>query len=140
MTRTNDPFLGTWKLSPAHSRFDPNHRPREATMRFERDEAGAYLMTAEGVSERGEPVVERPQRMMPDGEPYPIAGFPGLVTVTTLPAPRTLHTEARREDGSVAGGGTMIVSEDGRALTATNFGFDSQLREFRQETVWMRAQ
>jgi len=134
-----DPFIGTWKLSPAHSRFDPNHRPREATLRFEREETGAYEMTAEGVSERGDRVAERPQRMTPDGKAHPIAGFPGLMTVTTLPAPRTLHTEARREDGSVAGGGTMIVSADGRSLTATNFGVDSQLREFRQETVWERA-
>jgi hypothetical protein len=105
----------------------------------ERDAQGAYLMRAEGVSEKGGKVAEKPQQMIPDGQPHPIAAFPGLVLVSTLPAARTLRTEARREDGSVAGGGTMTVSPDGRSLTAVNFGFDSQLREFRQETVWMRV-
>lgn len=139
MEHNHDPFVGTWKLSPSQSTFDPNHRPREATMTFERDASGAYLMRAEGVSEKGMKVAEKPQRMMPDGLPHPIAEFPGLVMVSTLPSARTLRTEARREDGSIAGGGTMTVSPDGQSLSAVNFGFDSQLREFRQETVWARV-
>ena len=139
MNPANDPFIGTWTLSPGRSHFDPNHRPRAGTMVIQANGAGGYLMTAEGVSEKGESVAERPQEMIPDGKPYPAPGFHGLVIVSTRPDPRTLHSEARREDGSVAGGGTMIVSADGTSLTSVNFGVDSQLREFRQETTWERA-
>jgi hypothetical protein len=134
-----DPFVGTWKLNPARSQFDPNHRPSEGTMTWELDPAGSYVLEAEGVNAKGEKVTERPQRMLPDGQPYPVPDFPGLSTVASRPDPRTIRVEARREDGSIAGEGTYVVSEDGASLTATTAGFDTQLRRFETRTAWDRA-
>lgn len=133
-----DPFVGTWKLNPAQSEFGPNHRPTAGTMVFERTAEGHYLMKAEGLDAKGEKVAERPQTLIPDGQLHPIPGFPGLSAVATRPDPNTLTGEARREDGSVVGGGTFVVSPDGKTLTATNFGYDSQLRQFKQRTQWDR--
>lgn len=133
-----DPFVGTWKLNPEKSEFDPNHRPTGGTLLFELDAQGHYLMKAEGTNAKGEKVAERPAEFIPDGKEYPIPGLPGLTVVSTRPDPRTIHTEARREDGSVVGGGTYAVSADGQSLTGTNFGIDSQLRPFQQRTVWNR--
>ena len=31
-----------------------------------------------------------------------------------------------------------MVSDDSKTLTATNFGWDAQLRQFKQRTVWDR--
>lgn len=134
----HDPFVGTWKLNPARSQFDPNHRPGEGTMSWELDASGSYVMRAHGVNAKGENVAERPQTMIPDGRPYPIPDFPGLTTVTSRPDARTIRAEARREDGSIAGEGTYVVSEDGASLTATAAGFDTQLRRFETRTVWDR--
>jgi len=134
-----DRFVGTWKLNVERSEFDPNHRPTAGTMVFSLDVKGEYLMTAQGLNAKGESVAERPTRLIPDGQPHPIPDLPGLTTVTTRPDPNTLHSEARREDGSVVGGGTFIVSPDGAWLTATNFGYDTQLRQFQQRTVWDRV-
>lgn len=139
MSRTSDPFLGTWVLNPDLSQFDPNHRPSRAQMSWEVDADGNYVMKAEGTNAKGEPVTERPQRFVPDGRPYPVPDFPGLTTVSTRPDSRTIRCEARREDGSIAGQGTYALSTDGRLLTATTAGYDTQLREFRQQTVWVRA-
>jgi len=47
-----DPFDGTWKLDPEKSQFDHNHRPSNATMRWECT-ADGYTMTAEGVAGDG---------------------------------------------------------------------------------------
>jgi hypothetical protein len=33
-----------------------------------------------------------------------------------------------------------VVSADGKTLKATNFGYDTQLRQFEQRTVWDRQQ
>ena len=95
-------------------------------------------MKAEGLKENGEKVAERPVRFILDGKEHPIPDFPGLITVQTRPDPNTIWGEARRQDGSVVGGGTMTVSPDGRSLTAENFGYGSQLRQFKQRTVWER--
>ena len=65
----HDPFVGTWELNRAGSKFDPNHNPARATMRWELETGGAYLMFAEGENEKGEPCVEKPQRLVPDSQP-----------------------------------------------------------------------
>jgi hypothetical protein len=132
----HDPLLGTWVLNPSRSQFDANHRPRAATMVIERDDQGRYLITAEGIGEKGQQVTEKPQTLVPDGEPRPLPDFPGLAATSTHPDERTLHTDVRREDGSIAGQGTYAVSEDGHSLMATTAGFDSQLRRFEQRTSW----
>ena len=134
-----NPFVGTWTLNLDRSRFDTNHNPRGGTMRFEADDNGRILMTAEGISEKGERFSERPVEFVPDGHDYPVPGFPGLVAKAMLPSPGTIRTECRRQDGSIVGQGTYAVSADGRSLTATTSGWDSQLRQFEVTTVWDRA-
>ena len=138
MRESQDPFVGTWKLDTAHSRFGEHHRPTSGLMRFEVDDAGHYQMTAEGTDRDGKRVVERPQRLIPDGCDYPLPNFAGLVVKTVRLDARTLRSECRREDGSIVGQGVFVVSPDGRRLTSTNSGFDSQLRKFKQTTVWGR--
>ena len=134
----NDPFTGTWTLNPRRSTFDANHQPSEATMTWEVQADGTYLLTAEGVDGKGNRGVEK-QRLRPDGVGYPVDGLPGLTTVTTRPHRNTIRAEAKREDGSLAGEGLYAVADDGQTMTATTKGFDSQLRLFEMETVWDRA-
>ena len=133
-----DPLTGIWKLNPHGSQFDVNHRPSAATMVLELTPEGHYRLTAEGINEKGEKCAERPTTLIPDGNDHPVPELPGLTSRVHRPDPQTLAAEVRREDGSVVGGGTYAVSPDGRTLTATNFGFDSQLRQFSQVTVWER--
>jgi hypothetical protein len=135
---TEDSFVGTWTMNTARCEFDPNHRPREGTMTITRAPDGSYEMQAEGKNERGESCRERPQRFVPDGKPYPVDGMPGLTAVSRREWPDRIQTDVRREDGSLAGQAIFEVSKDGKSLAATTSGFDSQLRQFRQFTVWER--
>ena len=107
-----DAFVGTWKLNPERCEFDPNHRPTSGTLVFARDAQGQYVMNAEGTDAKGQKVAE--------------------------PNPREIHGQVKREDGSIVGEATYVVSEDGKSLTATAAGFDSQLRRFETRTVWER--
>jgi hypothetical protein len=134
----NDPFVGTWTLNPTRSAFDPNHKPSEATMTWQLETDGTYVLLAKGVDAKGKPCEEKPQRLRPDGAAYSVDGFPGLMSVTTRANRTTIRAEAKREDGSLAGEGTYAVADDGRTMTATTKGFDSQLRPFTQQTVWDR--
>jgi hypothetical protein len=123
-------------MNRERSNFDPNHRPSEGTLRFER-EGGAYLMLAEGVCE-GKRVEEQPQRFMPDGVERPVSGAPEFVAVATKPDPHTIRVVSRRGD-EVVGEGSYVVSADGRSLTATMRGIDAQHRSFQTTVVWERA-
>ena len=135
----HDPFVGTWTLNPAKSQFDPNHKPREASMRWQLEADGGYLMLAEGVDQKGERVAEKPQKLFADGRICAVENFPGLKCITTRPEPRTIHAQVTREDGSIAGEGSYVVAADGRSMTATTAGFDSQLRRFEMKTIWNKA-
>jgi hypothetical protein len=136
MSASHDPLVGTWTLNRSGSQFDPNHRPQAATLVIEHGDDGAYVIKAEGISEKGQPVTEKTQTLIPDGQPRPVPDFPGLAMTSTRPDPNTLHSDVRREDGSIAGQGTYSVSTDGRSLTAVTAGVDSQLRQFEQRTAW----
>jgi len=133
-----DPFVGTWKLNVEKSEFDANYSATAGTMMFELDAQGHYLLKVEGRNAKGEKVAERPARFIPDGKEHPVPDLAGLKAVATQPDPKTIQNEVRRQDGSVIGGATYVVSADGKLLTATNSGRDSQLRQFRQRTVWDR--
>src|SRR5262245_23974092 len=128
MTQTVDPFVGRWTLDPARSHFDPNHRPTSATVVFAVDGEGHHVMTAEGTRADGQPVVERPARFVTDGVERPLPDYPQISVTSTRPEHRTLHSVARRPDGSIVGETTMVVSPDGLTLTAANSGVDAQLR------------
>jgi hypothetical protein len=134
----HDPFVGTWMLNVEKSEFDPNHQPRAGTVVFELDAEGYFLKTAEGVNEQGEKCAERPVRFLADGQEHPLPNLPGLKYISTRPDKNTITEEAKREDGSIVGGSTSVVSPDGKSLTITSFGYDSQLRQFRLRTVWDR--
>lgn len=136
MSTPHDPLVGTWTLNPTRSQFDPNHRPQAATLVIELSDEGAYVLKAEGVSEKGQTVTEKTQTLIPDSQARPVPDFPGLTMRSTRPDPRTLHSDLSREDGSIAGQGTYVVSVDGRSMTAITSGFDSQLRQFEQRTSW----
>lgn len=134
----DDPFIGTWMLVPGASQMDPNHRPSEVIMSCQLEPDGGYLILAEGVNEKGERVSEKPQKLYPDGRPYPVENFPGLSCVTNRPDRNVLRAEVKREDGSIAGEGTYTVGENGTSMTATTAGFDSQLRRFEMRMVFER--
>lgn len=135
----SDPFVGTWTLNPTRSAFGPNHRPSEATMTWELEADGTYLLRAAGLDAKGQRCEEKPQRLRPDGTAYPVDDLPGLTSVTTRPNHNTIRAEAKREDGSVAGEGLYSVADNGETMTATTKGFDSQLRPFTMQTVWDRS-
>ena len=136
----HDPFVGTWALNQPGSQFDANHKPRRARMRWQLETGGAYLMFAEGENEKGEPCAEKPQRLVPDGQAYPVENLPGLRCVTSRPDTNTIRADVTREDGSLAGEGVYVIAADGRTMTATTSGFDSQLRRFEMRTLWDRAE
>lgn len=133
-----DPFIGTWTLNVERSQFDANHRPQSGRIVLELDQEGYYVQQSEGVNEKGERVAERPQRYITDGQEHPIPGLPGLSYRASRVDANTLTVEARREDGSNVGGATKVVSGDGKSMTIDNFGYDTQLRQFKMRTVWDR--
>lgn len=131
-----DPFVGTWTLDVGKSKLDPSYLARAGTVAFEKDSETSYLMKAEGVSEAGERVAERPQRFILDGQEHSVPDAPGVVAVATRPDPNTIAAEARM-NGAIVGQARYTVSPDGRTLTATAKGTGTK-GPFRTTAVFNR--
>lgn len=135
MAHSDDPFTGSWTLNREKSNFDPNHRPRVATMRWDRTIDG-YHMQAEGQKDDGQTVVDQVTFVL-DGREHPVPAAPGFTASSEQPDPHTLRAIGRK-DGKVVGEGMYTVSADGRTLTATVRGIDAQHRPFQTVVVWDR--
>lgn len=135
MKHSGDPFTGNWALNREKSNFDPNHRPRVATMRWERTVDG-YHMRAEGQKDDGQVVVDQTSFVL-DGREHPIPAARGFTACSEQPDPHTIRAIGR-QDGEVVGEGIYTVSEDGRTLTAKVRGVDVQHRPFQTVVVWDR--
>ena len=134
MTQTHDAFSGSWKANHEQSRFDPNHRPSQASMRLEPTGYG-YELRAEGIHE-GKPCVDKTTIVL-DGAEHPVDGAPGVSSFSFRSDPRTIRMQGKR-DGQVIGEATYAVSEDGARLTATVWGTDAQQRHFQTVVVFDR--
>jgi len=131
-----DPFVGSWTLNLEKSELDPSYVARAGTVAFERDSESGYLMKAEGVTQAGERVAERPQRFILDGQEHPVPEAPGVTAVATRPDANTLAAEARM-NGTIVGQARYEVSPDGRTLTATATGTGTK-GPFRTRAVFDR--
>jgi hypothetical protein len=120
-----DPFVGTWTLNVGKSQLDPSYVASAGTVVFEKDSESGYLMKAEGVTETGERVAERPQRFILDGQEHPVPDASGVIAIATRPDPNTIAAEARM-NGAVVGHARYTVSPDGRTLTATAKGMGTK--------------
>lgn len=116
-----DPFVGSWTLNLEKSELDPSYVAAAGTVVFETDSESGYLMKAEGVTQAGERVAERPQRFILDGQEHPVPEAPGVTAVATRPDPNTLTAEARM-NGAIVGQARYTVSPDGQTLTAIATG------------------
>lgn len=133
-----DPFDGTWKLNPEKCQFDPNHRPSNATMRWEYTSDG-YTMTAEGIAGDGSVVREKPATFVPDGKDHEVPGVSGFTAAVSRPSPNVLKVESRNV-GGIVGKASYVVSEDGETLTSSVSSIDAQQRPFQVVLVWERLQ
>ena len=59
LSQTADPFIGTWKLNVAKSKFDPGPPPKSVTWYFEDRGSGVILRTIEGIDAQGNRTFEQ---------------------------------------------------------------------------------
>jgi hypothetical protein len=130
-------FVGTWIANIEKSQRHANHQFQSATMTFEVIGERVTLTHAgvnmSGKHETGTTVLQA------DGQEHAVSPQAhGIVVVTRWADAHTLETEARK-DGRALGGGTYVVSADGKSLTATVAGIDAAGKPFEQVIVFDRA-
>lgn len=132
----SDPFLGTWVLNVAKSRYNPGPAPREQTVVYEA--AGdAVKVTARTTDSAGN-IVTTVYTAGTDGSDYKVTGNPDWdeIAIKRLSANSTEFS--RKRSKKVVQTGTNVVSADGKTRTLTANGTDSLGRRVNNVSVYDR--
>jgi hypothetical protein len=122
----DNPFLGTWTLNVAKCKYTVGQPQKELTVTFKLD-GERIKRTAIGFESDGTPIKEEDSRAW-DGK-YHAFDPPIIEVAVTRVGDRTLDVKVK-QNGKLIDRSTMIVSPDGKTMTATRNGKDEQGRPF----------
>jgi hypothetical protein len=117
-----DPFVGTWTLNVAKSKYSPGPAPKSVTVTYEAAGPG-YKISVKTEPASG-PTQEWSYTTGLDGKDSPVTGNPNVDTmaVKRIDA-HTLETVSKK-DGKATITARIVVSADGKTRTNTQKGTD----------------
>ena len=128
-----DPFIGTWKLNPAKSKYSPGPPPKSQTVTYEAVGQGVKV-TVKGTDAEGKPI-DTQSTATYDGKDYPVTGNPNWDTVARKRIDAYKMEFTRKKEGKVVSTGTIVVSKDGKTQTITEKGVNAKGEKFSNTGV-----
>lgn len=120
-----DPWIGTWKVNAAKSKYDPGPPPKSSTHKFELSEGGFVKHTIDTVDAQGQASHTEVVAKF-DGKDYPVQGAQTKNTRAYKRIDdRTLEV-TNKTDGKVTNTVRVVVSRDGKTQTGTQTGKNAQ--------------
>jgi hypothetical protein len=120
----SDPFMGTWQLSLAKSKYSPGPSPKSSTVTVQAVGQN-HKLTAVTIDAEGKQTSVENTRIY-DGMSHPVTGNPSYDAGSfTRVDPYTIiisYTKA----GKLVRTATNVVSQDGKTITATATGTDAR--------------
>jgi hypothetical protein len=134
-TAQSDPFLGTWKLNPAKSKYSPGPAPKSQTTTYEAAGKGYKI------SVKSEPATGAMQEWSYmatlDGKESAITGTnPNADTIAVKRIDATTLEMTSKKGGKPTTTQRNVVSADGKTRTVTTTGTDAQGRTVNNTAVF----
>lgn len=122
-----DPFVGTWKLNPAKSKYSAGApHPKEATVLIE-EQGDNYQVTVTGTYEDGSPLSVKYTVPIKGGTGQVQEGAGGMFDgVSSKRISANQRENSYMKGGKEAGTRRSVVSKSGKVMTNTFRGTDAQ--------------
>ena len=136
MAAQTNPFVGTWKLDVAKSKYDPGPAPKSQTRTW----AASGKVSVKGINAAGKPMAYS-YPIVTDGKEFPTSGTVpnGAEKISSKKvAANTIEVHFIR-GGKPAEVTTFAVSKDGKMLTISAKGTNADGSAFDNVTVWERS-
>jgi hypothetical protein len=133
----SNPFVGTWKLNVAKSKFEPGPAPKSQTRTVVAEGEGAKY-SFDGVRADGTPF-SYSFTVNYDGKDYPITGTgaPGGADTIAIKRVGTRKAEATlKKGGKEVGKSEAEVSKDGTVSTVKSKGKTPDGKEYSTDSVY----
>ena len=131
-----DPFIGTWKLNLAKSKFSPGPPPKSQTVTYEAVGEGVKL-TVKLTDAEGK-IVENQSTANYDGKDYPVTGIPDWDTIARKRIDAYKMEITHKKAGKVVSTATNVVSKDGKTRTLTEKGVNAKGEKISNIEVYDR--
>jgi hypothetical protein len=129
-----DPFVGTWVLNVAKSKYVPGPAPKDQTVIYEAAGQGVKV-TAKGTDGTGKPTTTTYTANY-DGKDYPVTGNPDWDMTSLKRVDPNTAEFTRKRAGKVVQTGTNVVSKDGKTRTTTTTGVNAQGQKINNVAVY----
>ncbi len=128
-----DPWIGSWKMNLARSKYESGVMPKSRTLTFE-EIPGGMKATSDLLDEMGAVHIEFTAKY--DGKDVPMRGpFQGNTIAVTRRDSYTFET-TQKANGKVSLTTRFAVSRDGKTLTGTSSGLDPDGVKFTNVAVY----
>ena len=132
----SDPFLGTWMLNVAKSRYDPGPPPKAQTVTYEA--AGESVKVTARTTDASGTTITTTYTAGYDGQDYPVTGSPDFDAISQKRVNANTIDFTRKRSKKTVQTGTNVLSADGRTRTITLTGLDSLGRRVNSVIVYDR--
>jgi hypothetical protein len=129
-----DPFVGTWKLNVAKSKFPQGQALKSWTTNDEAKEDGMIKSIHEGVGADGQ-AFHREFTWKYDGKDYPVKGDPTADAIAFRRINANTYDYMIKKGGKEVGSGRLVFSKDGKTDTITGKTKDAQGQEVTSISV-----
>jgi len=131
------PFIGTWKLDLAKSKFDPASAKPKASETINIQTAGSgYKVTIDGTDAKGAPTHTEYTVATLDGKDYPVKGSANYDSVAVKPIDANTRMVVNKKGSSVVRMLRDIVSKDSKTRTLDEVGYTAQGVAFHHVVVF----
>ena len=129
-----DPAIGTWRLNPAKSKYDPGPVPKSNTVVITAAGKGLKL-SAKGVDGEGKPT-STDYTVATDGKDVPVKGPTAYDSLSAKRIDPNTTELTRKKAGKVVQTATRAISSDGKTMTVTATGTDEKGRKIHTVSVF----
>ena len=126
--------VGTWKLNPAKSKYDPGPVPRSNVIVITMAGQGVTV-AAKGTDGEGKPT-SADYTVSYDGKDVPVKGQPAYDMTSARRIDKNTTELARKKGGKVVQTATRTISADGKTMAVTTTGTDEKGRKIRNVGVF----
>ncbi len=130
----DDPFVGTWKLNFAKSKYDPGPPPKSQVIKFKSQGDGIKSVT-EMVYANGNKY-SATYTAYHDGKDYSFIGLPDYDSTALKRINANAVDFVNKKGGKVVRTGRREVSKDGKDLTITSTGTNAKGQAFKTVAVY----
>ena len=132
-----DNQVGTWKLNPAKSKYDPaNLAPKSTTSKTEAVDGGIKA-TVDTVDSTGAKIHYEFTAKY-DGKDYPVTGDPTRDIVAYKRIDDYTFEATNKKGGKITTTAKFVYSKDGKTRTITTTGTNAQGQKVNNVAVWDR--